>query len=315
MRKHNFLPYVASFSVLAVLIAPSLFSQTTGVKQNPTGIVSDFEPRINYALREIKSTYGDNVSVDVKAKSLLKFGRNEAVGTGGATLMTLGSGETDETYISTNAITHIASDDAADTQDMVVEGMVLTDGVYVFTIQTVTLAGTTKTALDTPLVRCTRAYNNGSTDLAGDVYIAEDVTFTAGVPQTASAIHLIVDGDGGHNQSEKCSTSTSYRDYWIITNVYADVLEKTAATADIEIQVRLLGKVFRNRATFSAGSNHQGVIVFDPPFIVPPNSDIRLRAVASGANTDISGGIQGYLASVDSNIDWVPAFPSVWSDE
>lgn len=38
--------------------------------------------------------------------------------------------------------------------------------------------------------------------------------------------------------------------------------------------------------------------LFHPYFIVPPNSDVRLIAVASSASTDVSGSIQGYLAEI-----------------
>ena len=36
-------------------------------------------PRITQAIREIKSTYGDDVSVAAKGKSLLKFGKSASL--------------------------------------------------------------------------------------------------------------------------------------------------------------------------------------------------------------------------------------------
>lgn len=48
---------------------------------------------VHHALEVIEDTYGDAVSVDLKKKDLLKFGRNEAVGTTEATIMTLPAGE------------------------------------------------------------------------------------------------------------------------------------------------------------------------------------------------------------------------------
>lgn len=282
----------------------------------PHKLGPDFDTDLHYALRCIKEQYGDNVSVAAKARSVLKFGRNEAVGTGGATLMTLGSGETDETYVSANSITHFASSNAGDTQSIVIQGYTVDgNGDFTEVTQTVTLAGQTKTALTTPLARVVRAYNDGTTDLAGDVYVAQDVTFTAGVPQTASAIHLVIKGTAGANQSDKCSTTLAKNEYWIVTNIFADVLEKTAATADVELQIRLKGKVFRHKLTISCSSNYEGIHFFKPYCLIPPNSDVRLRATADGANTDISGGIEGYLAIVDSNIDWLGDIPATWTDE
>lgn len=258
---------------------------------------TDKSPGIFYALEQIRGTYGDICSVDDKRKSLLKFGRNENVQTTASTIMTFPAGVQTETFVSTNAITHIASDDAADTQEVVVEGHTISGSDLTFVIQSVTLQGTTKTALTTPLARCTRAYNNGSTDLAGDVYVAQDVTFTGGVPQTATAIHLLV--PAADNQSKKASTSISKDDYWIVTNAYIDVLEKTSAFVHAKLQVRKVGKVFRTAAAFSASSTGgRGFIDFDPPLIIEKNSDVRLQAFASANGTDVSGGIQGYLAQV-----------------
>lgn len=67
------------------------------------------DPEISYALQRILNSYGDECSVTEKSKALLKFGRNESVGTSSSTLMTLAGSETNETYVSTNAITHFAS--------------------------------------------------------------------------------------------------------------------------------------------------------------------------------------------------------------
>ena len=256
--------------------------------------MSDFEPRIRHAIRVVHATYGDRVSVDVKNKDLLKFGRNLDVGTSRATVMNLPSGQLHETYVSDNTITHFASANAGDTQELVVEGHTTDGSGFTFVTQTVTLAGQTKTALTTPLARATRAHNNGATDLTGPVYFAQDVTFTGGVPQTASAVHLII--PAGANQTEKCATTLGDSDYWLISNAYADVSEKTAAFADFQLEVRRFGKVFRQQVDFTASTNGQGIVRFDPLFIVPPNSDVRLTAVADGAGTAVSGGIQGFLA-------------------
>lgn len=255
------------------------------------------DPLLQQAINEIRSTYGVDVSTAQKQKSLLKFGRNENVGTGGATIMDFAGAETDETYVSTNAITHIASSSTSDTEVIRVEGHTIDgNGDLTFTVQSVTLAGQTKTPLSTPLARATRAYNAGSANLVGTVYVAEDVTFTSGVPQTASAVHVII--PAGKNQSRKASTAISAVDFWIVTNIYADVLEKTAASADVDLQVREKGGVFRQVATLGVASDHQGRLDFVPPLIIPANSDVRLRATASASSTDVSGGIQGYLASV-----------------
>lgn len=259
------------------------------------------DTKIAHALQVARSTFGVNASVDEKAKDLLKFGSNVAVGTSETTIMTLPSGQTSETFVSTNAITHVASTQSGDTGSLVVEGHTIGEDGFTFVTQSVTLAGNTKTALATPLARVARAYNDTDTEFAGVIYVAEDVTFSSGVPQTATAIHLMI--PAGRQQSEKCATTLSKVDYWIVTNCFADVLEKSAAFADVQLQVRLFGKVFRTQVTYAANDSSRGYLQFDPYLVIPANSDVRLTATADGANTDISGGIQGYLA-IATDASW-----------
>lgn len=346
-------------------------SSTMG--QAASGTPDNTEYNIQHALDVIRNDYGIEVSVEEKAKDLLKFGRNQAVGTAGATIMTLAGSETNETYVNRNLITHFASGSTSDTEKIVVEGHTVGDDVSVssitqdsgtatvttssahgfevnewvyieganesgyngivkvdtvpstttftyevasgtsspatgtitvnsqkktFVSQTVTLAGQTKTALTTELARVTRAYvpsQNKATDLVGPIYIAEDVTFTSGVPQTDSAVHLII--RAGKNQSEKAATSLSDSDFWIVTSFRGSILEKgTTPTADVEFQIREVGGVFREREDVSASTGTAGVFPFGPYAIVPANADIRLFATASTNGTDVTGSIQGYLA-------------------
>lgn len=259
-------------------------------------------PQLEHAINVIKKNYGDNVSVSVKSKDLLKFGRNTAVGTSEATVMTLAGSEVEETYVSGNDITHFASSASGDTSiEIVVEGHTISGSDLTFSTQTVTLNasnGQTKTALTTPLARITRAYNNNGTELTGNVYFAEDVTFTAGVPQTDSAVHLII--PAGQQQSRKCSTSISSTDYWIITTATFACLEKTSAFTSFVIESRVIGKVFRPISSdySAASSGGTTIIKFDPYVIVPKNSDVRVQAVASASGTDVEASIQGYLAQI-----------------
>lgn len=251
-------------------------------------------PEILHAIDVIKETYGDTVSVQDKKKDLLKFGRNELVGTSTATVMTLPAGEVHETYVASNLINSIISD-AADTVDVIVEGHTISGGNFTFVTQTATLTGTTVVALGTALARVSRVYNNNSTDLVGSVYVTETDTYTAGVPDTATKVHLTV--SAGHNQSEKAATTLSSVDYWLLTSVFGDILEKTASFVNVELEVRLSGKVFRHKVNLGVSNSHSHH-PFNPLLIVPKNADVRLVASADGANTDVSGGMQGYLASV-----------------
>lgn len=59
---------------------------------------------IQYSLSRIYSEYGDSVSVSSKNKDLLKFGRNQNVGSNstGYTIWFTGQDQSHETYVNTN---------------------------------------------------------------------------------------------------------------------------------------------------------------------------------------------------------------------
>jgi len=252
---------------------------------------------VEHAKRMILSDYGDNVSVEAKKKNLLKFGRNKLVGTTKATLMTLPVGITNETYVSTNAITTISSSSASDTTSITIEGHTISGGLFTFVTQTITLTGQTQKTLTTALARVSRVVAAGSVDLIGNIYVYETDTSTAGVPDTDVKVHIIL--EAGLNNSEKCATTVSNTDYWLITGFYADVLEKVSAFGTIHLEVRLAGKVFINKVDISASSTgSRGIHKFEPYLIVPKNADVRLRGTSNTAGVDISGGIEGVLAGV-----------------
>ena len=254
--------------------------------------VTDFW--LEHALRIIDDTYGVTASVIEKKKDLFKFGRSSQVNsTNYATLMTLPTGTLDETYETGNTITHVSSSVDTDEGEMVVEGHTISGTDLTFVVQTVTLDGFVKTALTTPLARCTRLYNNTGTAWTGVVYAYEDVSATDGVPGTDAAVHCMI--RAGQQQSEKASTSISSVDFWIITEMSSAVLTKTAAFADVVLESRVVGKVFRPLALLAPASGTPDRLLLSPYIIVPPNSDIRMRALGSG-NIDVSGTVRGTLA-------------------
>jgi len=251
---------------------------------------------MQHAINNILADYGDTVSVYSKNKDLLKFGRNSLVGTSQATIMTLPAGVLNETYVASNLINTVSSSSASDTYVLTVEGHTVSGGVFTFVTQDVTLKGQTQVALTPPLARGSRSYNGGAVDSVGNIYVYETDTDTAGVPDTAAKVHLIQ--VAGLNNSEKASTTISNTDYLILTSFYADCLEKTAAFVDIHLEVREVGKVFRDKVTISANTGARGEHIFMPYLVIPKNADIRLSAIADGASTVVAGGFQGVLAKV-----------------
>lgn len=241
----------------------------------------------------VLSAYDDQVSIFEKEKVLVKFGRNDDLGT---TLETVWLQGGNETFAIDNDIDSISSDSADDTQEVVVEGHTISGGELTFVVQTVTLTGQDTATLSTPLYRANRLYNNGSVDFSGTVYVYESGgTVTGGVPQTAADIHLKTDGN--NNQSLKCATSLSSQDYWIITGLMGAVDRQQSRSVDFRLQIREYGKVFRTRYPFSAHSNSGSrFIQLEQPIIAPPNSDVRMLAIASGTTTVVDAAIHGYLA-------------------
>lgn len=257
---------------------------------------------ITYAESEILGTYGDTVSVSAKRKSLLKFGRNEDVGTSYETVWEYGG---DETYVTTNAIDTISSSDAADTAVIYVEGHTVSgtgaSSQFTFVSQTATLNGQNKVLLSTPLARVSRAYVQSGT-IAGDIYVYEDDTLSGGVPTTASKVHINIDQTGaGHTQSFKAATTFSNGDYFICTGGYAALNKRTAAAVDMVLEVRQPGGVFRpagGRISLKTDGTTTAQVTFNPYVIVPKNCDIRIRAIASTTGVEVDASFQGYLAAV-----------------
>lgn len=257
----------------------------------------EVDRRIRDAVDRIYAEYGDRVSVREKSKALLKFGRNPSISTSATeTVWQVGG---DETYPTTNAIDKISSSDAGDTQEVVIEGHTISNGLLTFVTQTITLTGQTPVTLPTPIARANRFYNNNSTNLAGTVYVYEDDTVVAGVPQTTAKVHL--ETDGTTNQSLKCATSISQSDYWIITQLFGGVRRNSGSpNADFSVEQRQVStspKVFRSQLTFTATATGK-LIDLDPAIIVPKNHDWRIVAGVGTNSTSVLAWANGYLASI-----------------
>lgn len=186
--KNFFTKLLAGTSLFALLVVSQIVAQNISSPERvEASYLTNTEYQIAQAKRVAASIYGDTISVDAKAKNLIKFGGSGKVGTdsGGYTIMSLAGSETEETYVNKNDITHIASSSASDTQKIVVEG-----------------------------------------------------------------------------------------------------------------QVREVGGVFRAVEDVTASNAGPGIFKFNPYVVIPPNADVRLQAVSSAANTDVTGSIQGFLAIV-----------------
>lgn len=254
------------------------------------------DPMLDRAIAVIKDTYGLDVKVESEGDDLLKFGRNNNVKTAIATVMTLPSTINNETYVSTNIIEKFASSNASDTEELTFEGHTISGGIFTKVIQQKTLTGQTEVSLDTPLARVQRIYTIGNTDLLGNIALAEAGAFTAGVPDDAAQVHIMI--RAGMNQTEKAAATLANGQFWIVTGFTGEVLTKAASFAEVELEIRFAGKVFRQLVNVSCSGNHSGKYSFKPYSIIPQNADVRLRAISDSAGgREIYGSIQGFLAS------------------
>lgn len=254
--------------------------------------------RLVQAEREIYRSFGEQVSVDKKAKSLIKFGKSRALPVDSLeTVWTVGG---HETYVPADTITHISSSSPSDNQEIMIECHTVegtgADSKFSFLTQTVTLDGQNKVALSVPVARVSQIYNNNGTELQGRVAVYEDTAIVGGIPTDASKIHI--DIPAGLQSSFKGATTFSDKDYYILTGGFGSVSIKQDAAADFYLEVREAGKVFRQVAAISASSGGPWNVELDPAVIIPKNADVRITAETSTNNAVVYGVFKGYLAKV-----------------
>ena len=257
------------------------------------------DARLVQAEREIQSTFGDVVSIDKKAKSLIKFGKSAELSAN--TMETVWSFGGHETYVNDNLIDSISSSNVADNEEIYLECHTVegtgTDQKFTFMAQTVTLNGRSRVPLPTPVARVSKAYNNGSTELVGGVYVYEDTPLSNGVPQDDTKVHAHI--PQGFQQSFKAATTFSDQDYYIVTGGFGSVSNKQSASVDFYLEVRAAGKIFRQGAAVSASSTGSyWNIELDPAVIIPKNADVRITCESSTNGAVVFGSFKGYLAKV-----------------
>ena len=176
----------------------------------------------------------------------------------------------------TAPIVSIASSDNSDTVPIIVQGLDI-NGVLVE--QTITLNGTTRTALDTPLWRVFRLQNEGTVNLVGNVFV---YIGTGAVPSIGdSEVRAIISGD--NNQTLMCiytipkgKTGFLYRGELGMN--FTGNASAGIDYADCHYESRRFGKVFRLKKEITllnnATSTYQDQRSFPDP--IPQLTDIRL---------------------------------------
>lgn len=253
------------------------------------------DARLVQAEREIYNQYGLEASIDAKAKSLFRFGKNPDLGLTRETIWTVGG---NENYLSTNTITHVSSSSTLDNQLMRIESHTVDlNGDFDFVVQFVTLNGRNKVALPTPVARVSLINNANGIPLSGSVYVYEDTTITAGVPVDLTKTHITI--PQGYDQSLKAATTFDRETFGILTQGFGGVGNKQTANVEFEFEVRPKGGVFQSGASIVAGSASGNFNVsLDPAIIIPPNSDIRVTAISDNAGAEVFVNFNLYMAKV-----------------
>lgn len=251
--------------------------------------------RLVQAEREIEQQFGEKVSIDRKAKSLIKFGKSAPLNT--TSLQTVWTVGGNETYVDDNLIDSISSSNVNDTQEVFLECHTVDEnGNFTFLTQTVSLNGRNRVALPVPVARVSMAYNNNGTEIQGRVAVYENTALTNGLPTDTTKIHI--DIPLGLQESFKAATTFSNTDYFILTGGFGSVSSKQAGAADFYLELREQGKVFRQVAAISATSSGPWEVKLDPAVVIPKNADVRVRAETEDNNLVVFTVFQGYLAKV-----------------
>jgi len=251
--------------------------------------------QVRYSEEVILKQYGDKVSVLETALPLIKFGKNYEIVSG--VTETIWNTGGDEVYATTNIIDTVSSSNATDAQTISVTGHTIdANGDFTRVVQEITLDGQNKVLLPTPVARVERMFNTDNTDFLGVVYVYEDDTIIAGVPQTAVNIHLTVNPED--NQSLKAAFTADKDEYIVITALTVSV-NKTVSSAivDFALEIREKGKVFRTKYTSVVSSqNGSRQLFFEQPFIIPPSADVRFIATSNANNTGVEAIAHCYYA-------------------
>jgi len=192
------------------------------------------------------------------------------------------------TWSTTAAIDTVSSSNAVDAVDVVVQGL---DANWDEVLQTVTLNGQNKVTLATPLIRCYRAYNVGTVDLVGDMYIYEDTPIINGVPVDDTKVRARI--TDGNNQTLMCIYTVPANHTAFFKAGYVALSEKKNANASFTWRARTFGSVFAVKSKIglmATGSSHWSY-TYGVPVVLPEKTDILIRCESTDqSDLAVSGG-------------------------
>lgn len=260
---------------------------------------------IRQVYEQVQDQFGDIILVEPEV--IFKFGANSnnAANTAFTVEAFQSTTQYREVYATSNTVDSLVSSSAADTGITInVQGQTIANNLFTYNSQSVILNGQTPVAFNPPLARVTRLINESGTELQGNVYAYDSAAaggVTAGVPNTPAATKTMI--SAGRQRTRKGANAFASTNYFILTQFFGSINRGTAAEADFYIEARQLGKVFQpitgtTTIVSGTGSKPNFLHTYDPPIVIPKNSDVRSTVVGSNNNISVTTGFNGYVARI-----------------
>ena len=168
-------------------------------------------------------------------------------------------------------IMEVVSSSGADNQNIVVQGL---DENFELKTLNITLAGSNPVEIGT-WSRIFRAYNNDSTNFAGNITINQ-------VGQSIDYAKILI----GNNQTLMCVYTIPADKIGYLTKYSLSAQKPSSSSINFTAQIRTreFGKVFRVREIVSFGTDHDTQRSLDFPTKLQPKTDIIFNIVDSDGN-------------------------------
>ena len=224
------------------------------------------------------------------AQCINKFGRNNDVNTD-TDPEDVWVGPTDTyNWLASASTLYISSDDANDTEQMLVQGL---NSDWELQQAVVTLSGLTFVELENVTwIRIHRMINANGDVLVGNIYLSSDNTDAGGdgIPDTLTDVHAFI--LAGQQGTQQTAFSTPLDHECAVTDFNQSLNISTGASRviNLTIEVRAFGGVFREvfrgnlanvGTSFSTGANPY-------PMPIPPKSDIAIMAETTVNSADVA---------------------------
>lgn len=194
------------------------------------------------------------------------------------------------TYLTADTTVYGSSSSVADVgQELTAVGVDVNRNVV---LETVTLNGQNQVAFSGDFFRIFTVANSGSTDLNGDVYIAESDTLTAGVPDTDSKVKSFIPVGENITKNGMFTTPVGRS---ALFNMVRFTVGKNESGLFLG-KLRQEGGVFQHIIELEI---YQGNLAAPlvPPVVIPEKADIEFSFIPDNGGVPVSVGFDMYLVA------------------